>query len=359
MMSFKKENKIYVIAEIGVNHNGKISLAKKLIKAAKKAGADAVKFQNFSADNLSTQNAKKAPYQIKNTKNNESQYLMLKGLELKQQDYFKLKKFSKRFKIDFISSVFDTESIYFLLKKLKIKKIKIPSGELTNFLILKELNLKNCQILMSTGMSNIKEIISAINIISKSKIYKFKKNKVKVVNHKMLKKIKKKLTVLHCVTDYPVADKYANLKCIENLSKQLRINIGYSDHTKGIIAPLIAVSKGARVIEKHFTLNKKMKGPDHTASLEPREFKEMVKSLRDFELMCGDGEKKIQKCELKNINIARKSIVAKSLIKKNEKFTYQNLTAKRPGNGLNPMIIKNLINKKSKKTFYPDEQIII
>jgi|TARA_B100001964_G_scaffold181599_1_gene200828 N-acetylneuraminate synthase len=358
-MSSKRKDKIYVIAEIGVNHNGKISLAKKLIQSAKKAGADAVKFQNFSADNLATQSARKAPYQIKNTKNNESQYLMLKNLELKRQDYFKLKNFSKKFKIDFISSVFDQESIFFLIKKLKIKKIKIPSGELTNFLILKELNLKNCQILLSTGMSNIKEIISAINIISKSIIYKFKKNKVKVVNYKMLKKIKKKLTVLHCVTDYPVDDKYANLKCIGNLSKQLKINIGYSDHTKGIIAPLIAASKGARVIEKHFTLNKKMKGPDHKASLEPREFKEMVKNLRDYELMCGDGEKKIQKCELKNINIARKSIVAKLLIKKNEKFTYRNLTAKRPGDGLNPMIIENLINKKSKKTFYPDEQIKI
>jgi N-acetylneuraminate synthase len=293
-MLSKRENKIYVIAEIGVNHNGKISLAKKLIRAAKNTGADAVKFQNFSADKLSTKNAKKAPYQIKNTKNNESQYLMLKGLELKQQDYFKLKKFSKKLKIDFISSVFDSESIHFLLKKLKIKMIKIPSGELTNFLILKEINLKKCQILLSTGMSNIKEIINAINTISKSIIYKFEKRKIKVVNHKMLNKIKKKLTVLHCVTDYPVDDKYANLKCIENLSKLLRINIGYSDHTKGIIAPLIAVSKGASVIEKHFTLSKKMKGPDHTASLEPKEFKEMVKNLRDFELMCGDGEKKFK-----------------------------------------------------------------
>ena len=355
----EKKNKIYIIAEIGVNHNGKIALAKKLIKAAKKSGADAVKFQNFTADNLTTRNAKKAPYQIKNTKNNKSQYLMLKDLELKRDHYFILKKFCKKIKIDFISSVFDSESIDFLSKKLKINKIKIPSGELTNPLILNKLSIKNYKILLSTGMGNMKEIIDAINIISKSNIYKYDKNKVKILNHKKLNKIRNKLVVLHCVTDYPVEDKYANLKCIENLSKNLQINIGYSDHTKGTIAPVIAASKGARIIEKHFTLSKKMKGPDHIASLEPQEFSEMVKNLRTFELMYGNGEKKVEKCELKNINIARKSIVAKYLIKKNEKFTYQNLTAKRPGNGMSPMMIKKLINKKSKKTFFPDQQIKI
>ena len=353
------DKKIYIIAEAGVNHNGKLSIAKKLIKAAKKAGASAIKFQSFSAENLVIKNSKKAPYQIKNTRNKDTQYKMLKKLELKTSDYYAIKNYSKKLKIDFISSVFDEESISFLIKKMKSKIIKIPSGEITNYLILKKLDLNSSFIILSTGMANLKEIADAVNTISNSKIYKFKNNKIKIINKKKLNKLKNKLIILHCVTDYPVIDKYANLKSIETLQKELKINIGYSDHTLGILAPIIAVSKGAKVIEKHITLNKKMSGPDHLASLEPDEFAEMVKNIKKFEEMIGSGKKILQKCELKNINVARKSIVAKKLINKNDKFSFENLTSKRPGNGISPMKIKELINTKSKKKYRPDQIVKI
>ena len=353
------DKKIYIIAEAGVNHNGKLSIAKKLIKAAKKAGASAIKFQSFSAENLVIKNSKKAPYQIKNTRNKDTQYKMLKKLELKTSDYYAIKNYSKKLKIDFISSVFDEESISFLIKKMKSKIIKIPSGEITNYLILKKLDLNSSFIILSTGMANLKEIADAVNTISNSKIYKFKNNKIKIINKKKLNKLKNKLIILHCVTDYPVIDKYANLKSIETLQKELKINIGYSDHTLGILAPIIAVSKGAKVIEKHITLSKKMSGPDHLASLEPDEFEEMVKNIKKFEEMIGSGKKILQKCELKNINVARKSIVAKKLINKNDKFSFENLTSKRPGNGISPMKIKALINTKSKKKYRPDQIVKI
>jgi|TARA_B100001971_G_scaffold97559_1_gene90166 sialic acid synthase SpsE len=354
-----KNNKVYLIAEIGVNHNGILSLAKKLIKYAKKCGADAVKFQNFKAEKLVIRNAKKAPYQIKNTNNTETQYKMLKKLELKEKDYFLLKKYAQKLKIEFISSVFDEESIDFLNKKLKSKIIKIPSGEITNYLILKKLNVFKYKVLLSTGMSNYIDIIKAINIISKNKVYELRKGKVFITNKKIYKKLRKNLYLLHAVTDYPLKDKYANLNCIGQFIKDFKLVTGYSDHTSGILASLISVAKGAKIIEKHFTLNKNMKGPDHSASLNPNEFEKMAESLRKFEIMCGSGKKKLQKCELENVKISRKSIVAKVLIKKNQKFTYKNLTTKRPGTGLNPFLIEKLINKTSKKRYFPDEQIKI
>ena len=354
-----KKNKVYLIAEIGVNHNGKLHLARKLIKLAKSSGADAVKFQNFKTEKLTTKNAKKALYQIKNTKNAGMQYKMLKKLELKERDYFILKKYAKKNKIDFISSVFDPESIDFLNKKLKLKIIKIPSGEISNYLVLKKLNFLKYKILLSTGMCDYNDIIIALNTIAKNTVYELKKGKVYIRNKKIYKKLRNNLYLLHCVTDYPVKDNYANLNCIDNLVKDFKLITGYSDHTTGILASIIAASKGAKIIEKHFTLNKNMKGPDHSASLTPIEFFEMSKNLRRYELMAGDGIKKIEMCELKNINVSKKSIVASTLIEKNHKFTHNNLTAKRPGNGLSPFKIKKLINKKSPKKFLADEQIVI
>ncbi len=352
------KNNIYIIAEVGVNHNGDLKLAKKLIIAAKKVGANAVKFQNFSADKLATRNSKKASYQKKNTKKKETQHQMLKKLELRIENYYELKKLCEKINIEFISSVFDEESIDFLSSKLKIKFIKVPSGEITNYPLLRKLQKIKSQIILSTGMANLKEIVNTLNIIGRNKIYKFvNKKKVIIKNRKLHKKLKKKIYILHCVTDYPVENKYANLSAIENLKDNLELNVGYSDHTSGILAPLIAASKGAKIIEKHFTLSKNMSGPDHKASLEPIEFKKMVEYLRIFEVMNGDGQIKIQKCELKNINIARKSIVAKKFIKKNEKFSYLNLTTKRPGNGLSPMRISSLINRRAKNNFKPDELI--
>ena len=352
-----KNNKVFIIAEIGVNHNGNLSIAKKLIIAAKKSGADAVKFQNFTAEKLVTKNAKKAPYQIMNTKNDNSQFKMLKKLELKRENYFELLKFCKYYKIEFLSSVFDSESISFLEKKLKIKKIKIPSGEITNFLLLKKLNLMKYNVILSTGMSDMREIINSINLIARKNIYKIKSNVVSIINNKELHKIKKKLTIMHCVTDYPVEDEYSNLECINSLQKDLKLNIGYSDHTRGVIAPLIAVSKGAKLIEKHFTLSKKMHGPDHSASLTPSEFKVMVSNIRKFEIMNGFGKKKLFDCEKINKKVARKSIVAKKKINKGKKFTYENITTKRPGTGICASKIYEYINNKSKKNYNIDDLI--
>jgi N,N'-diacetyllegionaminate synthase len=356
-MIYNFKDKVFIIAEIGVNHNGNLSLAKKLIIAAKKSGADAVKFQNFTAEKLVTKNAKKAPYQIKNTKNDKSQFEMLKNLELKKNYYFNLLKFCKLKKIEFLSSVFDAESILFLKNKLKINIIKVPSGEITNPLILDSLNLKDYYVILSTGMSNMKEIINAINSIAKKKIYKLVNKKVTIDNKEELNKIKKKLIIMHCVTDYPVQNQYANLQCINTLQKDLKIQIGYSDHTKGVIAPLIAVSKGAKIIEKHFTLDKNMRGPDHSASLDPKEFKKMVDNIRTFEIMNGKGIKKLFICEKNNKKVVRKSLIANTFIKKGEKFTYENITTKRPGTGICASKINKYINIKSKKNYEMDDLI--
>jgi N,N'-diacetyllegionaminate synthase len=351
------KDKVFVIAEIGVNHNGSLKLAKKLIIAAKKSGADAVKFQHFSAKNLTTITSKKASYQIKNTGSNETQFEMLKKLELKEKDYLELNLFSKKNKIMFLSSVFDERSIDFIYKKLKIDLIKVPSGEITNLLLLRRIDLNKHKVILSTGMSTIKEISEALNTICKTKVFLYKKNYVKIVNYKKYSLLKKNLSLLHCVTDYPVLEKDANLLCVKTLSKHFKLVTGYSDHTLGVISPLIAVSFGSMIIEKHFTLSKKMKGPDHKASLEPHEFAEMMKLIRNFEVLKGNGIKIPQKGEKKNIPIARKSIVAKINIKKGEKFSLKNLTVKRPGNGISPMKIDKILNKKSKYNYKPDQLI--
>ena len=350
--------KVYIIAEGGVNHNGKLNLGKKIINAAKFCGADAVKFQSYVSENLATKQAYKANYQIKNTKKpNETQYEMLKKLELNLIQLKKLKRYADKKNIDFLYSIFDHERIDSLLKEIKPKFIKIPSGEITNFLILEKLNYKKNKILLSTGMSNLKEIQNALNVLFKKKLYPLSIKKNKKVSSKNLLKFKKNVTVMHCVTNYPVEDKYANLNCVETLANDLNLNIGYSDHTSGILAPIIAASKGAKVIEKHLTLNKKMVGPDHISSLNPKEFKEMVKNIRKFEKMIGTGIKDIQKCEIDNLFVARKSIVAKRTIKTGEKFTYKNITVKRPGSVICASKIKLLIGLHSKKDYKFDDLI--
>ena len=353
------KERIYLIAEAGVNHNGKLSFAKKLIYKAKKSGADAIKFQSFSAENVVTKNAKKADYQIRNTKNSDTQFNMIKDLELKNRDFYTLKKIAKLNNIDFISSVFDNENLRFVMNDLNLSIIKIPSGEITNYLLLKQIDLIKNYVFLSTGMSNITEIINAINCMCKSEVFSIKKNLVKIKNKTLFNKIKKKIFIFHCVTDYPVNDENANLNCIETLSKNLKLNIGYSDHTIGTNAPLIAISKGAIIIEKHFTLDKKMKGPDHKASLNPVEFKKLSNKIKQYERMIGNGKKQIQKCELKNSKLVRKSIVAKKNIDKNTIFNLQNLTCKRPANGLSPFLIKKLLNKRSKKNYDKDQLIKI
>ena len=352
-----KSKKTYIIAEAGVNHNGNMNLARKLVLAAKKAGADAVKFQTFTTSSVVTKFAEQAPYQIKNMKKKEKQFDMLKKYELKNKDFFVLKAYCQKIKIDFISSVFDEQGVSFLLNKIGSKVIKLPSGEINNLLILKKLKLSNYKILISTGMSNYQDIINAINTIAKKQIYKLRNQKPLIINKEHFKKVKKNICIMHCVTDYPVSKDQANLKCIDNIKNDFNLITGYSDHTLGILAATIAVTKGATIIEKHLTLNKKMQGPDHLASLEPKEFLRMVENIREFELMNGNGKKKLQECEIRNLKVARKSIIAKIAINKNEIFTFKNLTVKRPGTGLNPFMIEKLINKKSKKKYYADQII--
>jgi len=334
------QNKTFIIAEAGVNHNGSISIAKKLIDAASNAGADAVKFQSFFADSLVSENAPKAAYQKETTNKNENQYQMLKKLELNEKAHVDLIKHCKRKKISFISSPFDIESIN-LLEKLGLTTIKIPSGEITNYPYLRALGKLNKKVLLSTGMSNNNEIMNALQTLMK-----FGTNKHKI-------------TLLQCNTQYPSPFKDANLNVIPYMKKKYGVSVGYSDHTPGIEASIAAVALGATVIEKHFTLNKNMKGPDHKASIEPEELKSLVKCIRNIEFALGNSGK--IKCatdsEKINKNIVRKSIFASNNISKGEMFSESNITTKRPGTGLSPMLWGGIIGKKAKRYFIKGEMI--
>lgn len=352
-----KNNKINIIAEIGVNHNGKMSLAKKLIKQAKYCGADFVKFQNWKAESLVTESAEMAYYQIKNIKKKFKQIDLLKPLELKDKDYFILNNYAKKNNINFISSPFDEESYQFLANKINSKIIKIPSGEINNFLMLNNVNLNRHKIFISTGMANLAEIANCINFIAKCKVYKIKKNKIMIQKKTKLNFLKKKIILMHCVTDYPVLDNFANLCAIKTMKEIFKLPIGYSDHTKGIIAPIIAASFGARLIEKHLTYDQNSKGPDHKASLNPTQFKIMVQNIRTFEKMEGNGIKSPQICEKSNMKIARKSIVAKQKIKRGETFTLKNITVKRPAGGKDPSQFFKFLGKKAKKNYIKDQKI--
>ncbi|WP_250278539.1 N-acetylneuraminate synthase [[Clostridium] colinum] len=327
---------VFIIAEIGVNHNGNLDIAEKMILEAKKAGVDAVKFQSFKADLLVSKDAKKAEYQIKNTKNDDTQYSMIKKLELSKEDHIYLKKICDKENIKFLSSPFDIESID-LLKTLGVDIIKIPSGEITNLIYLEKIAKVYKNIILSTGMSDLKEIKEAINILNKNE--------------------RKNITVLHCNTEYPTPMEDVNLLAIKTMEKELNLPIGYSDHTDGIEVAIAAVTLGATIIEKHFTLDKNFEGPDHKASLEPDELRQMVNSIRNIEKAMGTGIKAPSKSEQKNITIARKSIVAKCNICKGEKFTQENMAIKRPGDGLSPMKWYEVLGKTAKRDFVTDERI--
>ncbi len=364
-MTSKKLNKIFVIAEAGVNHNGSFNLAKKLVNQASKAGADAIKFQIFSADNLAIKNSKKAKYQKDLTDKNETQYEMLKKLELSKKNFVKLKQYCFKKKIEFLSSIFDEDSLNFLVKTLKIKKIKIPSGEITNGPLLLEAARSNCEIILSTGMSNIHEIRKAISIICYGYLNRSKKNyKINSINIKKAfqslsgqKILRKKLTLLHCTTEYPSPNKDINLNAMLTISKVFNLRIGYSDHSKGYLVSLMAATMGAKVIEKHFTIDRNLPGPDHKASLNPNELKNMIEEIKNVKIILGQSKKEIYKSELKNVYIARKVLVAKKNIIKGEKFSINNIIAKRAGKGLSPMFYWYLLGKKSNKNLKKDQKI--
>jgi len=327
-----------IIAEAGVNHNGSINRAKEMIEVAAQAGADYVKFQTFRAEALVTRYAVKAKYQENLTDSNESQFGMIKKLELDLNAHKILIQHCKKQNIGFLSTPFDHESID-LLSHLNIPFYKIPSGEITNLPYLRHIGSIRKPIIMSTGMSTIDEVNDALKILLEAGAKK------------------DKITILHCNTEYPTPIEDVNLNAMLTIREKTGVQVGYSDHTLGIEVPIAAVALGAKIIEKHFTLDRNLPGPDHFSSLDPDQLKSMIISIRNIEKCMGNGEKKPTKSELQNISIARKSIVAKKPIKKGEKFSVNNLTIKRPGTGINPMDWDRILDKKSKNNYNIDDLI--
>ena len=352
----------YIIAEAGVNHNGNRKMAFQLVDAAVEAGVDAVKFQTFKAENVVTRNADKAVYQ-KITDNTETHFEMLKKLELSHDLHCDLIEYCQKNKIEFLSTAFDLESLNFLANCLNLKTLKIPSGEITNGPLLLAHAKTGCNLILSTGMATLGEIEEALGVlafglmgdnnIKPSKIA-FQQAYFSTEGQKILKD---KVTILHCTTEYPAPPNEININAIQTMRSAFGLQTGYSDHSEGITIPIAAVAMGAAVIEKHFTLDRTLPGPDHKASLEPGELKAMVKSIRNVELSMGDGIKKPVKSELKNMSIARKSLVATKDIKKGEKYTEDNITIKRPGTGISPMEYWDIVGKVIQQDFYEDEVI--
>jgi N,N'-diacetyllegionaminate synthase len=329
---------VFIIAEAGVNHNGSLKLAKKLIDVASASGADAVKFQTFKAKNLVVKNSQKANYQKNTGSQKETQFSMLQKLELSQEMHLELINYSINKHIKFLSSPFDHESIK-LLNDLGLEIFKIPSGEITNLPYLRHVGKLNKKIILSTGMSKMAEVKNALKILINSGTKK------------------KNITVLHANTEYPTPMNDVNLKAMVTMGKELNVEYGYSDHTLGIEVDIAAVAMGASCIEKHFTLDSNMDGPDHKASLQPEQLAEMVRAIRNIEKALGSHIKKPSKSELSNLQIVRKSIIAKTPIKKGEVFTQANLSTKRPGTGISPMKWDEIIGTKAKKNYNEDEPI--
>jgi N,N'-diacetyllegionaminate synthase len=331
--------KVIIIAEAGVNHDGDMNKAKELIRVAADSGADYVKFQTFKAELVVSKKAKKADYQVENTGQAESQYEMIKKLELSYGDFVELNNYAKSQKIKFLSTGFDEPSIEFL-SGLNMDFIKIPSGEITNLPYLELVASKFKKVILSTGMATITEIKDSIKVLVEGGISRGD------------------LTVLHCNTEYPTPMRDVNLIAMLHIKKELNVKVGYSDHTLGIEVPIAAVALGAVCIEKHFTLDKNMAGPDHVASLDPNELKSMVDSIRNIELaLSGSGIKEVSASEDKNKAIVRKSIVAKTEIKKGELLTVQNIAIKRPGDGISPMKWYDVIGQKSAHNYEIDDLI--
>lgn len=333
-------NHIIIIAEAGVNHNGNYELAKQLVVKAKEAGADYVKFQTAKPELVISKYAEMADYQKANTGKQESQLEMCRKIHLTFDDYKPLKAYCDEVGIKFMSTPFDLESID-LLAEIGMDYMKIPSGEITNLPYLRKISKLNIPVILSTGMSRIGEVEDALHILLEGGMKR------------------EDIILLHCNTEYPTPFEDVNLKAMLTLRNTFGVRVGYSDHTKGIEVPIAAVAMGAEVIEKHFTLDHNLPGPDHIASLEPNELKAMIDSIRNIEKAIGTGLKEVSKSEMKNIKIARKSIIAARNIKTGEIFTEENLTVKRPGNGISPMLWDYVIGTKAKRSFIEDELIEI
>lgn len=333
---------VLIIAEAGVNHNGSLEIAKKLVDKAVEAGVDIIKFQTFKAEKLVSKSAKQADYQKKNNSNNadDSQYNMLKKLELSKQDHQELVDYCKKKGIQFWSTAFDPDSIEYL-HTLNLGLWKIPSGEITNYPYIKKIAQYHQPVILSTGMCEMEDISAAMNVLCENGVDR------------------NQITILHCNTEYPTPYEDVNLLAMQQIRENYQVEVGYSDHTKGIEVPIAAVALGASVIEKHFTLDRNMEGPDHKASLEPDELKAMVSAIRHIEKALGTGKKKVSDSERKNIAIARKSIVAACHIKKGAILTEHNLTVKRPGTGISPMRWEEVVGTKAIRDFLEDDLIEI
>lgn len=331
---------VLIIAEAGVNHNGSLEIAKKLVDKAVEAGVDIIKFQTFKAEKLVSKSAKQAEYQKKNISSSadDSQYNMLKKLELSEQDHQELMAYCKKKGIRFWSTAFDFDSIDYL-HTLNLGLWKIPSGEITNYPYIKKIAQYHEPVILSTGMCEMSDISAVMNVLQKNGVQK------------------NQITILHCNTEYPTPYEDVNLLAMQQIKKEFNVAVGYSDHTKGIEVPIAAVALGASVIEKHFTLDRNMEGPDHKASLEPDELKAMASAIRNIEKALGTGKKAVSESERKNIAIARKSIVAACPIKKGDVLTEDNLTVKRPGTGISPMQWEKVIGTKAIKDFAEEEMI--
>lgn len=334
-----KQNDVIIIAEAGVNHNGSVTLAKKMIEEAAAAGADYIKFQTFKTESLVTINSRTANYQAHNC-GEDSQYEMLKKLELSFDDFRSLKDYCRQCGIGFLSTPFDEESLAFLLS-LGMDYIKVPSGEITNLPLLLKIASSGVPVIISTGMSDMADIENVLKLFYKQGY------------------TTDKITLLHCNTQYPTPFKDVNLLAMISLRKIFKVNTGYSDHTVGIEVSLAAAALGASIIEKHFTLDRQLKGPDHIVSLNPEELKRLVASVRNISEALGSEEKFVTDSERENMAVARKSIVAKRAIKKNETFTEENLTVKRPGSGLSPMLWDSVIGMQASRDFLPDDLITL
>lgn len=331
---------VLIIAEAGVNHNGSLEIAKKLVDKAVEAGVDIIKFQTFKAKKLVSKSAKQAEYQKKSigSASDDSQYNMLKRLELSKQNHQELMAYCKEKGIRFWSTAFDFDSIDYL-HSLNLGLWKIPSGEITNYPYIKKIAQYHEPVILSTGMCEMSDISDAMNVLLKNGVHK------------------EQITILHCNTEYPTPYEDVNLLAMLQIKKVFDVTVGYSDHTQGIEVPIAAVALGASVIEKHFTLDRNMEGPDHKASLEPDELKDMVSAIRNIEKALGNGNKVVSESERKNIAIARKSIVAACPIKKGDALTEKNLTVKRPGTGISPMQWERVIGAKAIKDFAEEEMI--
>ena len=337
-MGFIGSKKVFIIAEAGVNHNGSLEIGRKLIEFAAAAGADAVKFQTFKAEKTAARSAQMAEYQKTDSSGSETQFEMLKRLELDAMAHHELMRHCKSLNIQFLSSPFDLESIE-LLHSLDLKILKIPSGEITNFPYLRKIGGLGKQLILSTGMSDLAEIKNALRVLYSAGT------------------TSEQITVMHCNTEYPTPMEDVNLRCMQTMADEFQVPVGYSDHTLGIEIPVAAVALGASVIEKHFTLDRNLIGPDHKASLVPQDFETMVRAIRNIEIALGNSNKRPTPSEIKNRSIARKSIVAARKIQKGEVFSDENLTTKRPGNGVSPMRWGEIIGTVASQDYKVDDLI--